>query len=107
MHYTSELPPIVGYVPHRWILLRYHNEYAILAGSTNDWRRSSAIQNVVKLDNGFGVTTQSGSRYHLNIENFGLSLMTADILSLLENSKNVEPILVQEQAERILDVDFR
>lgn len=110
MYYTEELPPMTDvFTPRNWILLAYEGEYAILSGTSYDWRRSSQIVEVENHEGAYLVTTKSGSRYRLLLENFGLSVMSAGVLDRITShpQAKVFGVLLQDRAKRILDVGFR
>ena len=101
-----------GITPDRFVLLKYKDQYAILAaghGSQADadtWRRSTAIKSVEKEDDTYFVKTNSGSEYALKLVRVGFTYLTSSIwhqIEDLDNGIDVELIHEQSDIEAILN----
>ena len=100
------LGPEKGLTPDRFVLLKYKDQFAILAGVDGTWRRSTAIVSTEKDGDKYFVKTRSGSEYALNPFYIGFTLATSGIwaqIEELDTDKIVE--LVHEQDDIIFVLD--
>ncbi len=95
-----------GITPDRFVLLKYKDQFAILAGGcgrhldADTWRRSTAIRKTEKEGDTYFVKTLSGSEYALNLVRVGFTGLTSSIWSQIEElDKNSSVELVHEQAD--------
>jgi len=108
MYLTAEQ----GITPDRFVLLRYKDQYAILAGGhggyldADTWRRSTALKSAEKEGDIYFVKTLSGSEYALVLSRVGLTNLTGSIWSQIEgldSGNNVELVHEQDEIRAVLD----
>lgn len=108
MYLTAEQ----GITPDRFVLLRYKDQYAILAGGhggyldADTWRRSTALKSAEKDGDIYFVKTASGSEYALNLVRIGFTHLTSSIWAQiydLDVSNGVELVHEQDEIRAVLD----
>lgn len=95
-----------GITPDRFVLLKYKDQFAILAGGhggyldADTWRRSTGIRSAELDGDVYFVKTLSGSEYALNLARVGFTGLTSNIWAQIEEIDTAKAVeLVHEQGD--------
>ena len=99
--------------PDKWILMCFEQDgteksYAVFGSwaggylGSGAWKRSSQIRKVVRDDNGFTITTQSGNTYVVGFETVGVTAFGLSVVSQVEGAKGVRVIYDMKENLEIL-----